>query len=62
MILIFNSSRSKECHVFIYVHCPFIKGEVSGKDVTEPSRRAIRIEPCRGAVDQILVPEVRSDG
>ena len=62
VMLVFSNNRSKWCHASIYVHCPPTKGEVSGKDVTEPSWRAARKEPCRGAIYQILVPEVRSDG
>ena len=38
------------------------QGEVNGKGVTEPSWRAARKEPCRGAMDQILVSDIRSDG
>ena len=38
------------------------KDHCSGKGVTEPSWRAARKKPCRGAMDQILVPDARSDG
>ena len=46
----------------LYLCSLLSQGEVNGEGVTEPSWRAARKEPCRGAMDQILVPDIRSDG